>query len=326
MTVAEVTGRQHLTVVPLLPISAVVIDVLRSAADVQPIDSWQGSTRPIPEAPRNGVWSDSCRLEDLAFLHRGFAEYAHLLDLDERWSARWTTSWRVGQGSPVVYPVRDLAEVDVSGSVPVRRFTWRTGQYHRPGLEYMVATGRHHGFESFEEECLLLVADFAAGLHEALSQPFRLRFHTGGKTVDHTPDYLLLTKTGPFLVDVRPADRIHPEDELKFAATFETALAAGWRYGVVTGWRRHVWETVDAFSAGRRPLNNVLDMQNQLREVAAHGPLPLRDLVNRCSIPAVARAHALHLLWHRELGVDLSAPYGDGSLIRLALPTLDGEQ
>jgi hypothetical protein len=281
-------------------------------------DSGASSVLRVSEGPQRDTWSDSCGLEGLAFLHRGFTEYAHQLDLDARWARRWTTRWKFGQDAAVTYSVRDLNEVDVSRTVPVRRFTWRTDQYHRPGLEYMVSTRRHHGYESFEEECLLLVADFSAGLREALSQPFRLRFYASGKRVDHTPDYLLLTDIGPFVIDVRPAGRIHPEDELKFAATFEAALAAGWRYGVVTGWRRHVWETVDAFSAERRPLTNVLDMHGQLRAAASQGPLPLRDLVERCSIPAVARAHALHLLWRRELGADLSAPYGDASLIRLA--------
>ncbi|WP_107416689.1 TnsA-like heteromeric transposase endonuclease subunit [Streptomyces sp. CC53] len=287
-------------------------------------DSGPSSIRRVPEEPQRDTWSDSCRLEDLAFLHRGFTEYAYQLDLDERWARRWTTTWKFGRDAADMYSVRDLNEVDVSRTAPVRRFTWRTDQHHRPGLEYMVSTRRHHGFESFEEECLLLVADFAAGLREALSQPFRLRFYAGGKRVDHTPDYLLLTDSGPFVIDVRPAGRIRPEDELKFAATFEAALAAGWRYGVVTGWRRHVWESVDAFSAERRPLANVLDTQGQLRVAASQGPLPLRDLVDRCSIPAVARAHALHLLWRRELGADLSVPYGDASLIRLAPAGLRG--
>ncbi|GGY73874.1 hypothetical protein GCM10010342_72050 [Streptomyces anulatus] len=287
-------------------------------------DFGPSSVRRVLEGPQRDTWSDSCRLEDLAFLHRGFTEYAHQLDLDERWAERWTMRWKFGPDAAATYSVRDLNEVDVSRTVPVRRFTWRTDQHHRPGLEYMVSTRRHHGFESFEEECLLLVADFAAGLREALSQPFRLRFYAGGKRVDHTPDYLLLTDSGPFVIDVRPAGRIRPEDELKFAATFEAALTAGRRYGVVIGWRRHVWETVDAFSAERRPLTNVLDTQDQLCAAVSQGPLLLGHLVERCSIPAVARAHALHLLWRRELGADLFAPFGDASLIRLAPVGLRG--
>ncbi|MBT2396781.1 TnsA-like heteromeric transposase endonuclease subunit [Streptomyces sp. ISL-100] len=263
------------------------------------------------------AWSDACRLQDLACLYTGYADYAQHLDLGEKWPVRWSTTWKFGR-TPTSNPVRDLADVDILRSVPVRRFTWRTGQHHRPGLEYLVTTDRHHGFESYEEECLLLVSDFAAGLAEALSQPFRLRFYAGGREVNHTPDFLLMTESGPFLVDVRPADRIRSEDALKFAATSEIALATGWRYGVVTGWHRHVLETVDALSAERRSLTDPLGIHRQLHAALEYGPLPYGDLVDRCVLPAVARAHVLHLLWHRHLGVDLSVPFGDECLIRLA--------
>ncbi|WP_256220777.1 TnsA-like heteromeric transposase endonuclease subunit [Streptomyces sp. CC53] len=214
--------------------------------------------------------------------------------------------------------MRNLAEVEVFRSRPVRRFTWRPGQWHRPGLEYLVSTDRHHGFESFEEELLLLVADFAADLVEALAQPFRLEFLTTDGVIRHTPDYLLLTASGPWLVDVRPEERIEPEDEVKFAASAEAALAAGWNYGVVTGWRKRVVGIVDGLSAGRRDLADQLGLQEQLLRVAASGPLPFGELVERCGYPAIARAHALHLLWHRRLGVDMSVPLGDSSPVRLS--------
>ncbi|WP_257153645.1 TnsA-like heteromeric transposase endonuclease subunit [Streptomyces lunaelactis] len=268
-------------------------------------------------ASHEATWSDVCGLDDLAVASTGFTAYSQQLDLGEQWPARWTTTWKVGRTS-VVHAVRDLAEVDVSQCTPVRRFTWRTDQYHRPGLEYLVTTDRHHGFESFEEERLLLVTDFAAGLVEALSQPFRLRLRAGGRRVEHTPDYLLLTDSGPYLVDVRPADRIRSADALKFAATAEVALAAGWNYSVVTGWRRYALGTVDALSAERRDLPDVLGTQGQLIEAVAHEPMPFGDLVGQCRYPAIARAHASHLMWHRYMGVDLSGPYGDWSLVRLA--------
>lgn len=280
----------------------------------------QGKARTgaVPPASGDPAWSDVCGLEDLARLGDGHAAYATHLDLGDRWPVRWTTTWQYGRRASVTCSVQDLNTVDFSLTVPVRRFTWRTDQEHRPGLEYMTATDRHHGYESFEEECLLVVADFAADLVEALCQPFRLRFYADGNKVDHTPDYLLLTRRGPVVVDVRPAGRIRSRDNLKFAATAEAALSAGWRFAVVTGWRTHVWGAVDAMSAERRPLDEVLGIQGQLRRAVAQGPLRYGELVERCSIPAMARAHTLHLLWQRELGVDLSGPFGDERLVRLA--------
>ncbi|MCW7947458.1 hypothetical protein AAW14_37500 [Streptomyces hygroscopicus] len=61
-------------------------------------------------------------------------------------------------------------------SVPVRRYSWRTCQRHRPGLECLVTTRRQHGFESLAERWMLLVLDFVGGFDEVLAQPFRLRF------------------------------------------------------------------------------------------------------------------------------------------------------
>ncbi|MFI1700893.1 TnsA-like heteromeric transposase endonuclease subunit [Streptomyces bobili] len=272
---------------------------------------------PALPVPGKAAWSDVCGLEELAVLHTRHEAEASKLDLNANWSAQWTTTWKFRQ-TPLTSTVRDLDKVDLRRSVPVRRFTWRTDQFHRPGLEYLMATDRHHGFESHEEERLLLVADFAAGLVEALCQPFQLRFLSDGKALRHTPDFLLVTESGLYLIDVRPADRIKPEDALKFAATAEVALSAGWQYGVVAGWRQHVWTNVDALSAERRPLPDVLATQGQLREAAAQGPLPFGELAEHCRIPAIARAHAIHLLWHRHLGVDLSGPFGDASLVRLA--------
>lgn len=40
----------------------------------------------------------------------------------------------------------------------------------------MVSTGRLHGFESLEEQSLLLALDFARAVDEIVPQPFLLRF------------------------------------------------------------------------------------------------------------------------------------------------------
>ncbi|MFB6536560.1 hypothetical protein ACFCY8_28480 [Streptomyces noursei] len=81
------------------------------------------------------------------------------------WPRTWTTVWKSGE-SEVIVPVRDLAGAPIPLSVPVRRFSWRAGQRHRPGLEFLVSTGRQHGFESLAERRLLLALDFAGGVVE----------------------------------------------------------------------------------------------------------------------------------------------------------------
>jgi hypothetical protein len=177
----------------------------------------------------------------------------------------------------------------------------------------MVSTGRLHGFESLEEQRLLLALDFV-GVAEVLPQPFRLRFETGSGFREHVPDFLVVFADGTrWLFDVRPARLIKEEDAAGFAAAGEAALASGWRYSVVTGWRPGVWSALDALSSQRRGLHDPLGLQDRMLTVARAGLVAFGDLVAATSLPSVARAHALHLLWHRRLGVDLSRPLGDDS-------------
>src|SRR5262245_10260229 len=71
---------------------------------------------------------------------------------------------------------------------------------------------------------------------------------------EHVPDFLAHTRTGRWLIDVRPAARVGERDRVAFAASAEVALLHGWRYLVVSGWKPHVLTTVDTLSVGRRPL------------------------------------------------------------------------
>jgi hypothetical protein len=261
--------------------------------------------------------SDVCGLAELTGAYEVTAGDRQVLDLAVGWSRRWVAIWR-SAGSEVVYPVRDLSAASVAGREPFRRFTWRTRQRHRPGLQYLVSTGRHHGFESLAEQRFLLALDFVGGLVDVLAQPFELRFHTLAGVRRHIPDFLAVTESGCWLVDVRPGDRVEEQDRVAFAAAREAALACGWRYLVVPGWRRHVMGTLDALSAQRRPLDDRLGLQERLRGGVGSGPVGFGELVAATPLPVVARAHALHLIWHRLLGIDLAQPLMDASPVWLA--------
>lgn len=246
----------------------------------------------------------------------GEAERARL-DLGPGWTRRWTVTWRVA-GEDEVSLVRDLGLVPAAGCEPVRRFSWGRRQRHRPGLQFMVSTGRLHGFESLEEQSLLLTLDFIRA-EEILPQPFTLRFTVpGGKVRKHVPDFLAMSGGSWWLFDVRPARLIEEDDATCFAAAAEAALEAGWRYSVVAGWRPNVRPGIDALSAQRRDLQDHLGLQEFLLDAVAGGPAAFGDLVAATPLPAVARAHALHLLWCRRLGTDLSRLLGDASPVWLA--------
>jgi hypothetical protein len=104
-----------------------------------------------------------------------------------------------------------MSEVPLAAYRPVRRFAWRTGQRHRPGLQFVASTGRHHGFESMAELRLLLALDFV-GAQQILAQPFRLRFQADGDWLEHVPDFVAVLPAGTWLLDVRPDGRIRTSD------------------------------------------------------------------------------------------------------------------
>jgi hypothetical protein len=117
---------------------------------------------------------------------------------------------------------------------------------------------------------------------------------------------------------VRPRPLVKDEDLVLFAAAAEAALAAGWRYSVICGWRPHVMAALDMLSSQRRPLADPLRLAPQLLAAAGTGPLGFDDLTGATSCPAVARAHALHLIWHRRLGIDLAGPLAGQTMVWLA--------
>lgn len=260
------------------------------------------------------VWSDRCGWAELLTSCGDLAEGRVTLALGQGWARQWTSHWKFG-GVAVACPVRDLAEMPVQGAQPVRRFSWRTSQFHRPGLQFMVGTGRHHGFESHAEQQVLLALDFVGDVIEVLSQPFRLAFATIDGPGEHIPDFLAVMRSGSWLIDVRPDGRIKAEDRVRFAAAAEVALSCGWRYAVAAGWRPHVQTTLDTLSAQRRPLTDPLKLQAALLANAGNGPVRFGELVEQTEVPAMARAHALHLIWARRLGIDLAVPLNDQSLV-----------
>lgn len=237
------------------------------------------------------------------------------LDLEEGWPDRWRVIRRVG-GDRVSCTVRELARVPAGRGGPVRWFSWGREQGHRPGLQYLVSTGRHHGAESTEEARLLLALDFAGDLADVVSQPLLLRFTVAaGGTRDHTPDFLAVTRAGTWLIDVRPEPLIEDKDAESFAAAAEAALACGWRYAVAARWREHVPASLDVLSSQRRPLKDPLGLRPGLLAAAREPGARFGEAAAASGCEPVARAQLLHLIWHRWIGIDLAGPLSDRSCL-----------
>ena len=162
---------------------------------------------------------------------------------------------------------------------------------------------------------MLLALDFAGDLVDAVSQPLRLRFDTVEKSREHTPDFLAVTRSGTWLIDVRPEALIRKADRESFAAAAEVAVACGWRYLVAARWREHVPSALDALSSQRRPLSDPLGLRPGLLSAVTRREMRFGELAAASACEPVARAHLLHLIWHRQLGVDLAEPLADRSIL-----------
>jgi len=265
--------------------------------------------------PSAVVCSHCCRWDDLCVPEPvRDREVRDQLILAPGWARHWTAGWNA-ESTTVVSAVQDLAHVPWDATAPVRAFSWRRGQRHRPGLQFLVSTGRHHGFESVAEQRVLLALDFAGDLSEVWSQPLWLRYSCRSGWRKHVPDFLASTRQGLWLIDVRPAERMDAKARLDFAATAEAALVVGWHYRVVIGFRRQVMTVVDTLSAQRRALTDPCGIGDWLVAQAQQRPYRFGDLVAGTGLTGLARAQLLHLLWWRRLAVDLAAPLGDASLV-----------
>jgi len=114
---------------------------------------------------------------------------------------------------------------------PVRGFPSYTGQRNFPGLYFAACTGRHVGLESWAERDNMMLLDFSPLVRAFSAQPFWLLWPAGGKVRRHVPDlFARLADGGGLVIDVRPDDRIEPEDAEALGATAAACESVGWGY------------------------------------------------------------------------------------------------
>ena len=90
---------------------------------------------------------------------------------------------------------------------PWRTFRWFRGQRHYSGAFWSSTEQDHVIYESRLELARLLFADFDCSVSRIVAQPFFLTATIDGVQRKHVPDFLLVTESGPIVVDVRQAIR-----------------------------------------------------------------------------------------------------------------------
>jgi hypothetical protein len=118
------------------------------------------------------------------------------------------------------------------------------------------------------------------------------------------------------VVDVRPADRVGPEDAVKFAATEAMCQEMGcWTYALVHEPDPVAMANVRWLAGYRHPRHRIQDVCSRLLE--AFGELRLLMAgVEETGDPIAVLPVLFHLLWCGDLGIELEAPLADDSMVR----------
>ncbi|CAM5513626.1 MULTISPECIES: TnsA-like heteromeric transposase endonuclease subunit [Streptomyces] len=228
--------------------------------------------------------------------------------------------WADGVGGGLRKSVLGAAARVVFESVPpVRRFASYRGQRHFTGWCWAATTESLVGFESWLERDRAMLLDHDRRVVGLASQPFRVSWPGLTRRISHTPDYFVRLEDGSGLViDVRPADRVGPEDAVKFAASEAMCQAMGcWSYVLVHEPEPVEMANVRWLSGYRHPRNRVGTVAARLGEVF-HEPRLLMDGAQAAGDPLAVLPTLFHLLWCGDLTVDLTVPLGDGSRVGLA--------
>ncbi|MEU8971882.1 TnsA-like heteromeric transposase endonuclease subunit [Streptomyces monashensis] len=191
---------------------------------------------------------------------------------------------------------------------PERRFPAFRGQGNWCGWYWSATCGGHVGYESWLERDRLMLLDFDPLVTGMASQPFRLSWtSTGGKRVRHTPDFFVRRADGTGLVvDVRPDERIEPDDATKFAVTAAACRAVGWDFQRVGTPEAVLMANVRWLGGYRHPRVHRPEVAARLVEVFSGGGGLLIG-ARRAGDQIAVLPVLFHLLWHRVLAVDLEA-------------------
>lgn len=225
-------------------------------------------------------------------------------------------------GQSVASTLGKVDGVDVVRGRPVRSFPTYPGQQNYPGWLWTATTDSLIGYESLLERDRLWLADFDPQVRWIAGQPFWMSGRDGTRLRRHVPDFLLDTKTGFVVVDVKPADML-ADREVSEALAWSGRLCRdrGWSYEVWSGEDPVVLRNVRFLAAGRRGWTTEHELLGKVAEHATPGRTVAQviDLADagepgtRAVSPA--RAALLALLWSGRCRVDLTEPLGPDSVL-----------
>jgi hypothetical protein len=215
-------------------------------------------------------------------------------------------------------PLSEVWATPFERVAPVRSFPSFRGQVNFTGLYYAATMDAHVGFESWLERDVAMTLDFDPEVVAFASQPFWLSWAEDGEEHRHSPDFFARLADGTgMVIDVRPDDRIEPEDARAFAATERACAQVGWAFQRTAGPGPVFAENLRWLAGYRHERYTRSDVSDRLLEVFA-APKPLMTGAVEAGDPLGVLPVLYHLLWQQVLVTDLDeALLGGGSVVNV---------
>jgi hypothetical protein len=221
----------------------------------------------------------------------------------------------------VMWPVR------FESAGQVRAFPSYRGQRNFSGWYWAATSADLVGYESWVELSHLMRLDAEPEVCGLASQPFRLSWRYDGRSrrVSHTPDYFVRRRDGRVVVlDVRPDELVEPEDAVKFAATAVACARVGWDYERVGVLGPVLAANLRWLSGYRHPRVRREPVADRLQGVFAQNQGLLAG-ARTVGDPIAVLPVLFHLLWCRELAVDLVGERLSAAMVVRLVPAATGE-
>jgi hypothetical protein len=232
-----------------------------------------------------------------------------------------TLSIRLPSDKTVEVAIHSAAEALLTSAKPWRTFRNYKGQKHFSGAYSSVTEDGHVLYESRLELARALLADFDPDVRRIVAQPFLMRARAGAKhrLCRHVPDYLLVTSSGLTVVDAKPAAKL---DNPNVAATFKWVRRVvedvGWTFEVFTEPDPILLANIRFLAGYRRPNGISSQFVDELKSLGLDC-MRFGDAVRAVDGPApCVRAALLHLLWRKDVTIDLPDPLSASTVLREA--------
>ncbi|NUU06438.1 TnsA-like heteromeric transposase endonuclease subunit [Leifsonia sp. C5G2] len=218
-------------------------------------------------------------------------------------------------------PISQVSWADLVFCHPMRDFSRRHGQVNKPVAFFSRTVGDLIACESQHERRFMILVDWNLDVVHIAAQPFTIDFPVGHELDSHTPDFVLITRTGGVVVvDVKWHTAAETADVLRRHAVVDKVLAsAGIQHAVWVGAPQVITSNLALFASARVPEPTLAIIGPEVLKAARSGAR-VGEVVNQAAeflqVPApVVLVVLRRLLWDHELTIDLSRPFDTETIL-----------